>query len=70
MGEAGRSIPVIRGSPVELDCGLRRNDGGVGAIHRAPTKNYPCQPYTPRCGGGTWILAHVGVMGGDLATGR
>ena len=21
-----------------LDCGLRRNDGGLGAIHRAPTK--------------------------------
>ena len=26
-----------RGPRMGLDCGLRRNDGGVGAINRAPT---------------------------------
>ena len=29
---------------IALDCGLRRNDGRLGAIHRAPTqKTYPGQ---------------------------
>ena len=32
---------------VALDCGFRRNDGRQGAVNRAPTKNYACQPVAP-----------------------
>ena len=33
----GEGVEGLEQGGVALDCGLRRNDDGLGAIHRAPT---------------------------------
>ena len=51
-------FPAGKGSPgddlglgMALDCGAGRNDGRLGAIHRAPTKNLPLSDMVPRVEG-------------------
>ena len=80
-------FPAGKGSPCDdlglgmaLDCGFRRNDGRLGAIHRAPTKNLPLSDMAPRAEGGrvgpgvdprpVWIAACAAMTGPGVALGK